>query len=139
MSYTIKLNKTEWIESIRAAIRAEGWTGTAGFKEWAKETYNATLNFNCYGDMSSIKFKSEEVCQAFAKAHGIPYLTNIQQYQADPRFQLLVDMDRLLTGDRIWGGMDWSYNPIHPFKYRPMAERVQQALDDLKQEYGIDH
>jgi hypothetical protein len=46
-------------------------------------------------------------------------------------------MDRLLTGDRIWGGMDWSYNPIHPFKYLPMLDRVRQALDDLKQEYGI--
>jgi hypothetical protein len=64
-------------------------------------------------------------------------LTNIEKYQADPRFQLLVDMDRLLTGDRIWGGMDWSYNPIHPFKYLPMLVRVRQALDDLKQEYGI--
>ena len=64
-------------------------------------------------------------------------LTNIQKYQADPRFQLLVDMDRLLTGDRIWGGMDWSYQPIHPFKYRPMGDRVRRALDDLKQEYGI--
>lgn len=64
-------------------------------------------------------------------------MTNIEKYQADPRFQLLVDMDRLLTGDRIWGGMDWSYNPIHPFKYLPMLDRVQKALDDLKQEYGI--
>jgi hypothetical protein len=46
-------------------------------------------------------------------------------------------MDRLLTGDRIWAGMDWSYNPIHPFKYLPMLERVRKALDDLKQEYGV--
>jgi hypothetical protein len=64
-------------------------------------------------------------------------MTNIEKYQADPRFQLLVDMDRLLTGDRIWGGMDWSYNPIHPFKYLPMLDRVRRAPDDLKQEYGI--
>ena len=64
-------------------------------------------------------------------------LTNVQKYQADPRFQLLVDMDRLLTGDRIWGGMDWLYQPIHPFKYRPMGDRVRQALDELKQEYGV--
>jgi len=62
----------------------------------------------------------------------------VKKLWADPRFQLLVDMDRLLTGDRIWGGMDWHYNPIHPFKYRPMAERVRQALDDLKKEYGIE-
>ena len=62
----------------------------------------------------------------------------VKKMWADPRFQLLADMDRLLTGDRIWAGMDWHYNPILPFKYRPMAERVRQALDDLKKEYGIE-
>jgi len=61
----------------------------------------------------------------------------VKKMWADPRFQLLADMDRLLTGDRIWAGMEWQYNPIHPVKYRPMAERVQQALDDLKTEYGV--
>lgn len=62
----------------------------------------------------------------------------VERMWADPRFQLLVDMDRLLTGDRIWAGMDWHYNPIHPVKYRPMAERVRTALDDLKREYGVE-
>ena len=62
----------------------------------------------------------------------------IERMWTDPRFQLLVDMDRLLNGDRIWAGQDWHYNPIHPFKYRPMAERVRAALDDLRQEYGVE-
>jgi hypothetical protein len=62
----------------------------------------------------------------------------IERMWADPLFQLLVDMDRLLNGDRIWAGQDWHYNPIHPFKYRPMAERVRAALDDLRQEYGVE-
>ena len=57
---------------------------------------------------------------------------------ADPRFQILADVDRLLNGSKIWGGMDWSYNPIHPVKYRPVAEKVRKALDDLKKEYGIE-
>ena len=61
----------------------------------------------------------------------------VERMWADPRFQLLVDMDRLLTGDRIWDGWEWHYNPIHPVKYRPMAERVRAALDDLKAEYGV--
>ena len=137
MSFVLKLNKLEYIESIRAAIRAEGWTGVDGCKEWAKKTYDATLNYNCYRDMSSIKFKTEEACQAFAKEYKIPYLTNVQKYQADPRFQLLADMNKLLNGDRIWGGMEWTYHPIHPLKYRPMTERVEQALDELKAEYGV--
>lgn len=62
----------------------------------------------------------------------------IERMWADPRFQLLADMDRLLNGDRIWAGMEWAYQPIHPFKYRPMAERVRRALDELRQEYGVE-
>lgn len=62
----------------------------------------------------------------------------LKRMWSDPRFELLVDMDKLLTGDRIWSGMDWHYNPIHPVKYRPMVERVRTALDDLKREYGVE-
>ena len=62
----------------------------------------------------------------------------VKKMWADPRFQLLADMDKLLNGDRIWAGMDWHYNPIHPVKYRPVAKRVRQALDDLKTEYGVE-
>jgi len=57
---------------------------------------------------------------------------------ADPRFQILAEVDKLLNGSKIWGGMDWSYNPIHPVKYRPVAEKVRKALDDLKKEYGLE-
>ena len=56
----------------------------------------------------------------------------------DPRFQILAEVDKLLNGSKIWGGMDWSYNPIHPVKYRPVAEKVRKALDDLKKEYGLE-
>ena len=62
----------------------------------------------------------------------------VKKMWIDPRFQLLADMDKLLNSDRIWVGMDWWYNPIQPFKYRPMAKRVRKALDDLKIEYGIE-
>ena len=56
----------------------------------------------------------------------------------DPRFQLLIEVDKLLNGDKIWGGMEYTYNPIHPFKYRPVAEKVRKALDELKKEYGLE-
>jgi hypothetical protein len=62
----------------------------------------------------------------------------VEKMWADPRFQLLADMDRLLNGDKIWAGMDWYYHPIHPVKYRPVAKRVRQALDDLRIEYGVE-
>jgi len=62
----------------------------------------------------------------------------VKKMWTDPRFQLLADMDRLLNGDRIWAGMDWHYNPIHPVKYLPIADRVRKALDNLRTEYGVE-
>ena len=62
---------------------------------------------------------------------------NVINFWADPRFQLLADMDKLLNGSKIWAGMEWSYHPIHPVKYRPMAERVRSELNKLKAEYGV--
>jgi hypothetical protein len=63
---------------------------------------------------------------------------NVIKMWADPRFQLLADVDKLLNGNRVWGGMEWSYGYIHPYQYRPVAEKVRKALDDLKAEYGIE-
>jgi len=57
---------------------------------------------------------------------------------ADPRFQILSEVDRLLTGSRVWKGTEWNYHPIHPVKYRPVAEQVRNALDELYKEYGIE-
>lgn len=62
----------------------------------------------------------------------------IEKMWKDPRFKILADIDKLLNGDRIWAGMEWSYLPIHPTKYRPVAERVRAELDKLKQEYGVE-
>ena len=62
---------------------------------------------------------------------------NIKKMWADPRFQILADVDKLLDGDKVWGGMGWTYSPIHPFKYRPVAEKIRKALDALKVEYGV--
>ena len=56
---------------------------------------------------------------------------------ADPRFQVYVDVLHLLESDRIWGGMDWHYNPIHPTKYLSVRDKVRKALDKVKAEYGI--
>lgn len=56
---------------------------------------------------------------------------------ADPRFQVYVDVLKLLEADRIWGGMDWVYHPIHPAKYLSVRDKVRKALDDVKAEYGI--
>ena len=63
---------------------------------------------------------------------------NVIKMWADPHFQLLVDVDKLLNGNRVWSGMEWSYGYIHPHQYRPVAERVRQALDVLHEQYGVE-
>ena len=34
-----------------------------------------------------------------------------------------------LTKARIWGGMEWHYNQLHPMHYRPALERLREVLD----------
>lgn len=62
---------------------------------------------------------------------------NAEKMWADPRFQLLADLDRLFHSNKVWAGMSWDYHPIHPVKYRPMAERVRAELGKLYEEYGV--
>ena len=57
---------------------------------------------------------------------------------ADPNFQILRDVDKLLQSSRIWSGMDWSYNSIHPMKYEKLIPRVREALNRLKEQYGVE-
>jgi hypothetical protein len=56
----------------------------------------------------------------------------------DPRFQILADVDKLLNGSKVWGGMEWVHHPIHPAKYLPVRDKVNQALADLRREYGLE-
>ncbi len=62
---------------------------------------------------------------------------NVQKMWKDPRFELLVELDKLFNGSKIWGGLDWTYNPIHPVKYLPVAQKVRKEIEKLKEEYGI--
>lgn len=55
------------MDKIRAAARSEGWAGMAGFKEWAKETYCATLRAGKYDDWTSVSFKTEQDMNKFKK------------------------------------------------------------------------
>ena len=42
--------------------------------------------------------------------------------------QLVIDAAYTLDGARIWNGMGWTYNPLHPIKYTPMRERLHNEL-----------
>jgi hypothetical protein len=63
---------------------------------------------------------------------------NVIKMWNDPRFEILAEVDKLLTGSKIWAGMEYTYHPIHPVKYKPVAVKVRKALDDLKKEYGVE-
>ena len=63
---------------------------------------------------------------------------NVIKMWADPRFEILAEVDKLLTGSKTWAGMEYTYHPIHPAKYRPVAEKIRKALDELKAEYGVE-
>jgi len=34
-----------------------------------------------------------------------------------------------LSKARIWGGMDWHYNPLHPMHYKPALDKMREVLD----------
>ena len=63
---------------------------------------------------------------------------NLEKMWADPRFKLFADLDRLFNSSKVWAGMECDYHPIHPVKYRPMAERVRAELKKLYIEYGVE-
>jgi hypothetical protein len=62
---------------------------------------------------------------------------NLIKLWADPRFRILTQVDILLNGSKIRNGTEWRYHPISPVKYRPVAEEIRKALDDLFEEYGV--
>ena len=57
---------------------------------------------------------------------------------ADPRFEILAEVDKLLNGSKTWAGMEYTYHPIHPDKYKPVAVKVRKALYALQLEYGVE-
>ena len=48
--------------------------------------------------------------------------------------QVIVEVNYRLQQDRIWGGMEWVYHDIRPFKYLPLVAKTNEALDAIKEE-----
>lgn len=78
MSYTILFKRGKngltidpMMDKIRVAAKAEGWSRMVGFKDWAKETYNATLRAGKYDDWTSISFKTEQDMNRFKQHFGV--------------------------------------------------------------------
>lgn len=41
--------------------------------------------------------------------------------------EALSDVAYTLDSARIWGGIEWTYNPLHPFKYLPARDKARAA------------
>ena len=44
---------------------------------------------------------------------------------------LVIDAAYTLDKARIWNGMGWTYNPLHPVHYAPMRERLHNECDNI--------
>ena len=55
----------------------------------------------------------------------------------DQMREALVDIKHGLEGARIWGGMEWTYNPLHSFKYLPLIDKAEQALSAAEAVSGL--
>jgi len=42
--------------------------------------------------------------------------------------EALSDIAYGLESARIWGGMGWAYNPLHPYKYLPLRDKARAAI-----------
>lgn len=63
---------------------------------------------------------------------------NVNRMWSDPRFEILSEVNQLLNSSRVWSDTEYAYQPIHPAKYRPIAEKIQDALNELATEYGVE-
>ena len=70
-------------------------------------------------------------------ATGDAHQQDIEQAAAELRrlheenkalLSVLSDVAYGLESARIWGGMDWTYNPLHPYKYLPLRDKARAAI-----------
>ena len=70
-------------------------------------------------------------------ATGDAHQQDIEQAAAELRrlheenkalLSVLSDVAYGLESARIWGGMEWAYNPLHPFKYLPLRDKARAAI-----------
>lgn len=45
--------------------------------------------------------------------------------------QLVTDATYTLSKARIWNGMGWNYNPLHPMYYAPLRDRLAVEADAI--------
>ena len=63
-------------------------------------------------------------------AQDLDTMFNSMKAENERLRKVLVDIKYGLEGARIWGGMEWTYNPLHPFKYLHLLEAARAALGE---------
>ena len=66
------------------------------------------------------------------------YELEIERLEAQNKqlLEALNDIAYGLEGARIWGGMDWTYNPLHPYKYLPLRDKARAAIAAVEGKHG---
>jgi hypothetical protein len=64
-------------------------------------------------------------------------MEKLKELYADPRHGILSEVLRVLDSSRVWGGMGWTHQPLAPFKYLPLREKVSDELMKIAKEHGI--
>ena len=65
------------------------------------------------------------------EAAPAPVLTPAQKH-ADELVEALSDIAHGLEHARIWGGMKWEYNPLHPIHYVPLRDKARAVLAKIE-------
>lgn len=113
MAFTIRFKGDDdpLMEQIRTAARSEGWSGMLGFKDWARETYGATLRSGKYDDWTSISFKTQQQMDQFRQDFSVlesPIIINpMPIFQKHYNGESIVDVSR-----DVWEAFDADFNPV---------------------------
>ena len=82
-------------------------------------------------DESAFWVKQESVVKALRERLAQP--TDLQKANQE-LLEALSDIAYGLESARIWGGMNWAYNPLHPHKYLPLRDKARAAIAKAKGE-----
>lgn len=112
--------KDPLLEKIRTEARKDGWVGMAGFKDWAKEKFNATLRSGKSQNWTSIKFNSRSDLERFEKYFCVDHSNFIRKKVNEAFANIKIWQDKITAlqqscshedCDITYGGNTGNYDP----------------------------
>lgn len=112
----------------------------ADFKDWHENNRNEWPDIAAWviTNLREQRADLEAEVTRLTEAHDWQYkmagerLRRVEKLEAENAKlrQVISDIAYGLESSRIWGGMDWTYNPLHPFKYLPLRDAARAALGE---------